>query len=157
HQFPTGGWGYFWVGDADRGFDRDQPGGWVFNILPFIEQASLYALAADGDSDRITAQQKENTLRVVTTPLDVIRCPSRRLYNVLPKPFDNGYYANNCKALPANQATAGRSDYAINCGDRDKTEGDAGPNGQGSPTNHAAAATFNWNWDSFGYRLNLPV
>ncbi len=26
--FPTGGWGYFWVGDADRGFDRGQPGGW---------------------------------------------------------------------------------------------------------------------------------
>ena len=28
-QFPTNGWGYSWVGDADRGFDWRQPGGWI--------------------------------------------------------------------------------------------------------------------------------
>jgi prepilin-type N-terminal cleavage/methylation domain-containing protein len=154
-NFPTGGWGYFWVGDADRGFGSDQPGGWVYNILPFIEQATLHAVAADGDKENITAGQKDNALRVVTTPLATIRCPSRRQFNVLPKPFDSGYYANNCKALPEAQATAGRSDYAINAGDRDQTEGDAGPYGKGAPTNHAAAKTYNWHWDSFGY-LKTP-
>src|SRR5687767_9201610 len=41
-HFPTGGWGWEWVGDPDRGFDDNQPGGWVFNILPFMEQSALW-------------------------------------------------------------------------------------------------------------------
>ena len=32
-QLPTGGWSYRWVGDPDRGFDRHQPGGWIFSLL----------------------------------------------------------------------------------------------------------------------------
>ena len=26
---PSGGWGYCWVGDPDRGFAKDQPGGYI--------------------------------------------------------------------------------------------------------------------------------
>ena len=39
---PTGGWGGGWVGDPDRGFGRQQPGGWVYSVLPFAEQQQLY-------------------------------------------------------------------------------------------------------------------
>src|SRR5262245_40324875 len=42
---PSGGWGWDWVGDATRGNDFRQPGGWVFQILPNMEQGNLYALA----------------------------------------------------------------------------------------------------------------
>jgi len=39
--FPSGGWGGQWTGDLDRGFDERQPGGLVFNILPWVEQGGL--------------------------------------------------------------------------------------------------------------------
>ncbi len=28
-RLPTGGWGFRWTGDADRGTDWRQPGGWI--------------------------------------------------------------------------------------------------------------------------------
>ena len=37
-RLPTGGWGFAWTGDADRGTDSRQPCGWLYNVLPFIEQ-----------------------------------------------------------------------------------------------------------------------
>jgi len=45
--FPTGGWGYQWVGDPDRGFGKDKPGGWVYNILPFIEETALHSRGSE--------------------------------------------------------------------------------------------------------------
>ena len=44
--FPTDGWGFAWTGDADRGTDWRQPGGWIYNILPYIEQQPLHDLGA---------------------------------------------------------------------------------------------------------------
>src|SRR5690242_11445777 len=44
--YPTGGWGSDWVGDPDRGYGRRQPGGWIYNILPFIQEESLHSLGA---------------------------------------------------------------------------------------------------------------
>ena len=149
--FPTGGWGWFWVGDADRGYGKDQPGGWVFNLLPYIEQTALHKLASDGDRENITAAQRAGTLRVLQSPLNTIRCPSRRFQNVFPKPVDGSFYAYNSDR-GVEPVVAGRSDYAINAGDRDVVEGlggtGAGPNG-----NHAAAATFAWEWSGQG----IPV
>ena len=43
--FPTGGWDKVWLGHPDRGFGKSQPGGWIYNVLPFIEQEALHDLA----------------------------------------------------------------------------------------------------------------
>src|SRR5437868_13999372 len=40
--FPTGGWGPAWAGDPNQGFDKRQPGGWAYNMLPFIEEGSIH-------------------------------------------------------------------------------------------------------------------
>ncbi|MFY7877974.1 MAG: DUF1559 domain-containing protein, partial [Pirellula sp.] len=51
---PSGGWGWYWVGDADRGVGANQPGSWAFAILPQMEQQSLYNLCGDGQPDVIS-------------------------------------------------------------------------------------------------------
>ena len=45
-RFPSNGWGWAWTGEADQGSDWNQPGGWIYNILPFIEQQPLHELGA---------------------------------------------------------------------------------------------------------------
>ena len=35
-HYPSSGWGWEWVGDPDRGFGARQPGGWIYNALPFM-------------------------------------------------------------------------------------------------------------------------
>ena len=72
--FPAGGWGPLWVGDPDRGFDVRQPGGWIYNILPYLEQSALRSIGA-GQSDPAKAQ---SLVAMITTPLPMLNCPSRR-------------------------------------------------------------------------------
>src|SRR5690349_3159615 len=35
-HYPSSGWGYLWIGDPDRGYGAHQPGGWVYNLLPYL-------------------------------------------------------------------------------------------------------------------------
>src|SRR4029450_8795665 len=72
-HLPTGGWGWSWVGDPDLGFGVDQPGGWVFNILPYCEGKVIYDIAA-GKS----GQPKRGGLAgVVEAAGQVLEFPSR--------------------------------------------------------------------------------
>ena len=41
-RFPSGGWGWMCVGDPELGTGKEQPGGWCFNILDYIEQSQLH-------------------------------------------------------------------------------------------------------------------
>lgn len=67
-HFPTGGWGPKWVGDPDRGFGARQPGGWGYNILPFLEQQALYELPRDNKPDTLTAGQLAGAKQMQSTP-----------------------------------------------------------------------------------------
>lgn len=73
-RLPTGGWGSSWVGDPDRGAGRNQPGGWIFNLLPYMEQKSVYMLQA-GKTGKARAAA---AALMIQTPLDYMNCPSRR-------------------------------------------------------------------------------
>jgi prepilin-type N-terminal cleavage/methylation domain-containing protein len=46
---PCAGISPWHVGDAMRGRAKKQTGGWMYNILPYIEEQSLYDLTNDGD------------------------------------------------------------------------------------------------------------
>jgi prepilin-type N-terminal cleavage/methylation domain-containing protein/prepilin-type processing-associated H-X9-DG protein len=113
-HFPTGGWGWEWVGDPDRGFGKEQPGGWAYNLLPFFEQQALHDLGSDGDPIAMPRPQKQGAQQVVQQPLAMITCPSRRpsegTFAFTDSATDSGL--NNSLMPPV----AGRSDYAINSG-----------------------------------------
>ncbi|QDT73964.1 DUF1559 family PulG-like putative transporter [Lacipirellula limnantheis] len=154
--FPTGGWGWWWVGDADRGFGRNQPGGWSFSMLPYMEQAQLRSRASDGDPENIGPAQREGALQVLRTRVEHWWCPSRRPQNVYPKGTSTYYAANAARATDGN-IVAARSDYAMCVGDRNVVEtGEFPVNSEGSaPTTHAASKTYNWETDTVGvYRRN---
>ena len=34
---PSGGWSLYWLGDPDQGFGKKQPGGWIYSMMPYIE------------------------------------------------------------------------------------------------------------------------
>ncbi len=58
-RFPTGGWGPRWVGDPTQGNTSKQPGGWVFNILPYVEGDTLHDYGADGTIAKSAIVQKQ--------------------------------------------------------------------------------------------------
>jgi prepilin-type N-terminal cleavage/methylation domain-containing protein len=151
-HFPTGGWGWWWVGDPDRGFSSDQPGGWVFNVMPFTEESARYKAASDGDPERITTQQLEAIRTIVVNPIPLIDCPSRRTGQVFPKPVDGTFVAHNSAKNPVSGNVAGRSDYAINAGDRDYTYIDRMPGGATltPKQNYDVAKDFAWPWSPRG-------
>jgi prepilin-type N-terminal cleavage/methylation domain-containing protein len=72
--FPSGGWGYKWTGDADRGYGRKQPGGFFYNILAFMEFKSVH----DMSRDTKTAAGKLAAKKANAVPIGAFSCPSRR-------------------------------------------------------------------------------
>jgi len=107
-HFPTGGWGGLWVGDPDRGFGTTQPGGWIYNILPYMEQEALHNMGT-GEEESV---KKAEALKVIKTPLAALHCPTRRKAELYP-PAPDGLLMYNADEIDA-QAL---NDYAANAGD----------------------------------------
>lgn len=147
-HFPTGGWGWFWAGDPDRGFDRGQPGGWMFNVMPYMEANASYNVGSDGQPETITAQQRQGTLKMIQTPQPMLNCPSRRPGGGGQSgPFNGGTLAYNSLTPPTSEFVA-RGDYAFSCGDEEQNENGAGP------TTPAGYDAYEWGWDEVGNVLN---
>jgi len=149
--FPTGGWGWFWAGDPDRGFGQDQPGGWMFNVMPYMESNNTYNLGSDGDPETITLQQKTGTLKMIQMPQPMLNCPSRRPGGGGQSgPFNGRLIAYN-SLTPPTTAFVARGDYAFSCGDANRNERSAGPNSLSN------ARRFRWGWDSIGNSLLIRI
>jgi len=125
--FPSGGWGNNWVGDSTLGFGRRQPGSWLFNVLPFIEEADLRAIG----SHLLGAAREQAIARQNQIVISLINCPSRR------PPTTRYTVVDPYNSAPLQYIV--RSDYAANAGDF----GDALMPGVHGPT-PAQAPTYNW-------------
>ncbi len=108
-HFPYGGWGRGWVGIPAQGCEKNQPGGWIYNTLPQLEQWALHEL---GGSDLASPEMNAAYSERLQTALPVLNCPTRRPlslwtvskgYAVEPKPYGL-------------VRSTGRTDYAINGG-----------------------------------------
>ncbi|MCA9100049.1 MAG: DUF1559 domain-containing protein [Planctomycetales bacterium] len=119
---PTGGWGWDWVGEPQRGFGKSQCGGWEFNLLPFVEQQQVFDI---GKQYTVFSQPlKDSRLQLIQTPIPMFNCPSRR--SPVVHPTASGGMVN---VVPKGQA--GKSDYAACDGDGPYVEFGPGP-GQNS-------------------------
>lgn len=116
-RFPTGGWGFAWVGDPDRGTDKNQPGGWAYCVLPYVEQINLFQV---GKAESAT-QKKNDVTSMVQVPVGVFNCPSRRsteLSELAQSPPPRNFNLVDKVA---------QTDYAANAGDY-APAGGPGPN-----------------------------
>jgi prepilin-type N-terminal cleavage/methylation domain-containing protein/prepilin-type processing-associated H-X9-DG protein len=109
---PSGGWGSLWVGDADRGAGKKQPGGWIYSILPFIEQRAVHLLPSDGKPSEVTDPQRVGAATMMQSPISTMNCPSRRPATLMPYPLAAAYKPKNANDC----ASVARADYAANTG-----------------------------------------
>ncbi len=110
---PSGGWGWHWAGDPDRGAGKPQPGGWPYQILPYIEQQALRTMGSDGKPDIITPEQKARVAEAAQVIIPTVYCPSRRAAQTYPVPAGLGDVINNMDEVDM----ASKTDYAANAGD----------------------------------------
>jgi prepilin-type processing-associated H-X9-DG protein len=114
-HFPSGGWGAYWTADPNRGFGKEQPGSWVYNVLPFMEQQQLRQLGKGTTPGSTAFQQASTTLH--QSPLAGLHCPSRRPVQLYPANMPN--MASEFTFLQAVAQDQGvvKTDYAASSGD----------------------------------------
>jgi prepilin-type N-terminal cleavage/methylation domain-containing protein/prepilin-type processing-associated H-X9-DG protein len=112
---PTNGWGFDWVGNPDWGFGGKQSGGWVFNILSYVELDALHDLQA-GKTASTTPSRGGAAAQMISTPLAMMNCPSRR--NTMATPKGTSIWPVKCadSITVSDTSTLARGDFAINSG-----------------------------------------
>jgi len=118
HQYlPSAGWGWYWMGDPDRGTGMKQPGSWAYSLLPYLEQQALYRMGSDDQPDVITDAQKAETAEAAQMAVPVFYCSSRRFAMPYEHPR-GGEPGSGLQAYNANDTgVVGKMDYAGNGGD----------------------------------------
>jgi prepilin-type N-terminal cleavage/methylation domain-containing protein len=123
-HYPTGGWGWLWTGDPDRGFGIRQPGGWMYNILPYMEEGALHAMGKG--LPETSAQKKKLATQRIQTPLAWGTCPTRRAVETFPVTW-SGISTNPCVNCSPPLNFAARTDYSANASDVGDNQFGPGP------------------------------
>ena len=115
---PSGGWGWNWGGLVDRPQGKEQPGGWAYATLPYVEQDALFNL---GSGQPVATKQAAAATRLATV-VPNYNCPSRRNGGPFPNSFNYTYFE-----VAGTPPLLARTDYAANCGSQNQNELFGGP------------------------------
>lgn len=121
-RFPAGGWGWDWIGVPSRGSGPQQPGGWLFCILPYVEQGNLLHLGnASG------AQLEDGMKTLIATPVPIFNCPTRRPGMAYDSQRSYHIGDGQGNTMLIQPPLAARCDYAGNTGSQRADEWHGGP------------------------------
>lgn len=119
-SWPASGWKGHWSGDPDRGAGANQPGAWLFGILPFIEEQATYDMGSGAKG----AERKALLGKRDGTTLPWANCPTRRSGGPYPQTITNLLSGDGTGAASRYTATAqARGDYAASVGDETNFDG----------------------------------
>ena len=148
HRFlPSGGWGWNWVGDPDRGFGLSQPGSWNYSILPYMELGNLWSL---GQGLPDGADKRELLAKMNQTPVTAYVCPSRR--QAVTSSIKGHWTPQNCKKVD----DSAKSDYAMCVGDPGEADHTAGPH-RNKVKNNSVDWEDYYKFDHVDKNLNNPI
>jgi prepilin-type N-terminal cleavage/methylation domain-containing protein/prepilin-type processing-associated H-X9-DG protein len=75
HGFmPSAGWGWLWAGIDQRGFGQNQPGNWIYSLLPYMEGASVRESLSIGSPGFETQQGFQAAVEIAVPSF---HCPNR--------------------------------------------------------------------------------
>jgi prepilin-type N-terminal cleavage/methylation domain-containing protein/prepilin-type processing-associated H-X9-DG protein len=121
-NFPTGGWGCIWIGDSVRGFGRQQPGGFFYNILPFMELKGIHDMAKGNTihngSGPTNTPEGIRAKTILSMPFSVFSCPTRRAPTLSPAidVYQHSLGIVNCATISERVDVLYHSDYKCNAG-----------------------------------------
>ncbi|MBD3676324.1 MAG: DUF1559 domain-containing protein [Planctomycetaceae bacterium] len=128
-HYPSNGWGFLWIGDPDRGLGPKQPGGWIYQSLPYLDEKTLFELGSGLEgAAKTSALQK-----MAQIPLAVMTCPSR------PGPQSGPSNPDLIFANYSQPQVVAKTDYAVN-------EGDYISDTDGGPPSYKAAENPAYAW-----------
>ncbi len=102
--FPSSGWGWAWNGDPDHGFGARQPGGWIYNCLPYLGLDMIH----DKGKGLSSSAKPDALAEAEQAVIPMLICPTRRKVIAYPCP----YPAWNASSA----ALCSKTDYAANGG-----------------------------------------
>jgi type II secretory pathway pseudopilin PulG len=109
-HYPTGGWGRNWVADSGTHPRYGQPGGWIYQLLPYLEASAIHDLP-NVAGERADVERKIHEL--LKTPCFVFHCPTRGNKKVVHFNPVQTLRVTNLEQLPTSVAL---TDYAANAG-----------------------------------------
>ncbi len=123
--YPAGGWGFLWMGDPDRGVGRGQPGGWIYQICPYMEEGSVAAVGKGLNA----AQKRTELQKQISSVITSMNCPSRRRAMALAGLTPDGTPTDSEQPYNVDMPPlVAKTDYAINGGHSNMSTG-RGPAG----------------------------